>query len=225
MFQKSKYDVMESENSKNTMSLFLVVGKIYKDLKSYEEGKMDKNYFNAGFVDAIRKCLPNVKAIAHIGYENSIDLEKVNADKLYKYMQESGLSREEFTKNYVHIINTYVKVILAFAIIDKECLNVYRIVTPEVLLGLIKGEFKKVKDVIDELDVNVSSDSKILMDKLVKDDFDIKQLTKEEKILLDKEHALYMKKDILPKVTKKTEILEVVKHAKSIGKKKSVLEI
>lgn len=225
MFQKSKYDVMESENSKNTMSLFLVVGKIYKDLKSYEKGKMDKNYFNAGFVDAIRKCLPNVKAIAHIGYENSIDLEKVNADKLYKYMQENGLSREEFTKNYVHIINTYVKVILAFAIIDKECLNVYRIVTPEVLLGLVKGEFKKVKDVIDELDVNVSSDSKILMDKLVKDDFDIKQLTKEEKILLDKEHALYMKKDILPKVTKKTETLEVVKLAKSIGKKKSVLEI
>ena len=34
MFQKSKYDVMASENSMNTGSLLLLVGKIYRSFKS-----------------------------------------------------------------------------------------------------------------------------------------------------------------------------------------------
>ena len=74
MFQKSKYDVMASENAMNTGSLLLIVGKIYKNFKSYEKGKIDKDYFNAGFVQAVEKGLPNIQSIAHIGYENCRDL-------------------------------------------------------------------------------------------------------------------------------------------------------
>ena len=225
MFQKSKYDVMASENSMNTGSLLLLVGKIYRSFKSYEKGKIDKDYFNAGFVQAIGKGLPNIKAIAHIGYENSKDLENVSEESLYMYMENNGLSKDEFIRNYDHITSTYIKVIMAFSIIERENLNVYRIISPEVLLGIVKGEFKAVKEVIDNLDVNISDDSKSLMDKLVKDDFSIRDLNKNEKDILDKEHDEFMKKHINSRITKASTQDEVLKHAKSIGKKKSVLEI
>lgn len=225
MFQKSKYDVMASENSMNTGSLLLLVGKIYRSFKSYEKGKIDKDYFNAGFVQAIGKGLPNIKAIAHIGYENSKDLENVSEESLYMYMEKNGLSKDEFIRNYDHITSTYIKVIMAFSIIERENLNVYRIISPEVLLGIVKGEFKAVKEVIDNLDVNISDDSRSLMDKLVKDDFSIRDLNKNEKDILDKEHDEFMIKHINSRITKASTQDEVLKHAKSIGKKKSVLEI
>ena len=225
MFQMSKYDVMASENAMNTGSLLLLVGKIYKSFKSYEKGKIDKDYFNSGFVQAIGKGLPNIKSIAHIGYENCKDLENVSEESLYMYMENNGLSKEEFDRNYDHIISTYIKVILAFFIIDRENLNVYHIISPKVLLGIVKGEFKGVKAVIDELDVNISDSSRSLMDKLVKDDFSIKDLNDEEKTILDKEHNEYMVKHINSRITKASTQDEVLKHAKSIGKKKSVLEI
>ena len=180
---------------------------------------------NAGFVQAIGKGLPNIKAIAHIGYENSKDLENVSEESLYMYMEKNGLSKEEFIRNYVHNTSTYIKIIMAFSIIDKENLNVYRIISPEVLLGIVKGEFKAVKDVIDELGVDISSDSKSLMDKLVRDDFSIKDLDSKEKEILDKDHEVFMIKHINSRITKSTTEDEVLKHAKSIGKKKSVLEI
>lgn len=225
MFQKSKYDVMASENAMNTGSLLLIVGKIYRNFKSYEKGKIDKDYFNAGFVQAVEKGLPNIQSIAHIGYENCRDLENVSEKSLYMYMENNGLSKEEFNRNYDHIISTYIKVILAFSIIDRENLNVYRIISPEVLLGIVKGEFKGVKAVIDELDVDISDSSRSLMDKLVKDDFSIRDLNDEEKDILDREHNEYMVKHINSRITKSSTQDEVLKHAKSIGKKKSVLEI
>ena len=49
MFSKSKYDVMESINTKSSMNLLFLVGKVAKDLKLYENKKISKLEFSNRF--------------------------------------------------------------------------------------------------------------------------------------------------------------------------------
>lgn len=225
MFKKSKYDVMEKETFSNSMNLLVLVGKVSKDLKSFENGKMAKGDFDNNFKQAISKGLPTIKSMAHIGYENSKDIADVDNGTLVLYMKQSGLSREDFYNNYYERVYNYIKMILAFTIIDREGLDVYRIINPSIVFALVKGEFEKVRDSINGLGVKLSSDSALLMDKLVNKDFDIKDLSDKEKNLLDKEHEKYMIKHIYPHVDTPSTKEEVLKFAKSLGKKKSTFEL
>lgn len=225
MFSKSKYDVMESINVKSSMNLLFLVGKISKDLKQYENKKISKEEFNLRFQEVISKGIPSIKAICHIGYENSKDLVNVSEKELVSYLKREGLSLEEFRSNYMKMINTYVKVLLAFNIINKENIDIYKVMTPEVMLSLVKGDFSKLKSVIDELGVDISSENKGLIDRLVKDSFDISMLDNKEIKALESVHSKYMDTYVYSKVNAKEAKLEVLKYAKSLGKKKSVLEI
>lgn len=225
MFYRSKYDIIEKESFSCSMNLLFLAGKIAKDMKALEKGKIDKGTFNDNFNMTIEKGIPSIKTIAHIGYENSKDLSKVKKDILKDYILKEGLTLDEFKSNYNRLVNTYVKIILAFGIIERENLSVYKVITPEVLLGLIKGDFSLIKETINSLSTNVSDESKILMDKLVDKKTKIDDLSQEEKKVLNSAHNRFMREKITPYVKKESSMQEVLKFSKYLGKKKSVLEL
>lgn len=227
MFKKGKYDVMEKETFSNSMNLLVLVGKVTKDLNAFDTGKMSKVDFDDSFKQAIGKGLPRIKSMAHIGYENSKDIANIDNDVLVAYMKQAGLSHDDFYNNYYGKINTYVKMILAFNIIDREGLDVYKIITPSIVFALIKGEFENVSNAIDGLGVNLSDDSVILMNKLVDKNFSIKDLNTKEKDILDSEHEKYMKKYIYPcvNIISGRDNGEALRFAKSLGKKKTTFEL
>lgn len=225
MFYKSKYDIIEKESFTSSMNLLFLAGKIAKDMKALEAGKISKHDFNNSFFESVNKGVPSIESIAHIGYENSLDIAKLNKKAIQLYMQKDGLTIEEFKTNYDRMINTYVKIILAFGIIERENLSVYKVVTPEVLLGLIKGDFSLIKDTINSLGTNVREESKALMDKLVDKKSKIADLSEEEKKFLTSEHNKFMKSKVLPYIKKDSTDAEVLKFSKYLGKKKSVLEL
>ena len=225
MFYKSKYDVIEKESFTSSMNLLFLAGKIAKDMKVFKSGKMDENTFRSSFNSAIDKGIPSIKTIAHIGYENSKDVSKVKKEVLYSYMDKEGINRESFRYNYNRMIDTYIKIILAFGIIEKENLDVYKIVTPEVLLELIKGDFSLVKESVNKSGLKVSIESQNLMDKLVNKGTTYSDFSTDERKFLFELHNNYMKENILPKVKKESTEEQVLKFSKSLGKKKSVLEL
>ena len=225
MFYKSKYDIIEKESFTSSMNLLFLAGKIAKDMKALKAGKISKPDFDNSFFESVSKGVPSIETIAHIGYENSLDIAKVNKKAIQLYMQKEGLTLEEFQTNYNRMINTYVKIILAFGIIEKENLSVYKVVTPEVLLGLIKGDFSLIKDIINGLGTDVSEESKALMDKLVDTKSKIENLSEEEKKFLTSEHDKFMRKKVLPYIKKDSTDSDVLKFSKSLGNKKSVLEL
>ena len=225
MFKKSKYDVMEKETFSNSMNLLILVGKVSKDLKALENGKISETDFDGNFKQAISNGLPTIKSMAHIGYENSKDIDSIDNRVLVTYIKKSGQNYEEFLNNYYERVNSYIKMILAFNIIDKEGLDVYKIITPGVIFFLIKGEFEKVRDAINSLGVKLSDDSVILMDKLVDKDFNIKDLSAKEKDILDVEHEKYMKMHIYPRVNTTGSREDTLKYAKSLGKKRTTFEL
>lgn len=224
MFQKNKYDVMESETKKHTFNILLLVGRIAKDFKAYEKKK--DNSFNDKLADVIGKGLPSIKALAHIGYENSVDLANINKEELEVYLRENNLSFENFNRNYKRIINNYVKAILGFMIVESEKIELVKIVTPEILLGLVDGDLSKLKSLLVELNIELSTSNKDLLDKLIMPNFSISYLNDSQKALLDRCHFEYMKKNIYSKVdTNVKDDKKIMKYAKGIGKKKSTLEI
>ena len=225
MFYKSKYDVIEKESFTSSMNLLFLAGKIAKDMKAYKAGKMDEKAFESSFNSAIDKGIPSIKTIAHVGYENSKDISKIKKEVLYSYMAQGGISAERFRYNYNRMIDTYIKIILAFGILEKENLDVYKIVTPEVLLGLIKSDFSLVKEAVDKSGSKISVESKTLMDKLVAKGTTYSDFSVDERKFLSELHNNYMKENILPKVTKESTEEQVLKFSKSLGKKKSVLEL
>ena len=222
---KSKYDVMGSLNRKSSMNLVFLVAKVVKDLKQYEKRKITKDELNSRFRVVVDKGIPSIKAIANIGYENSKDLLEVDNQELVTYLKKENLSLNEFKKNYMMMINTYVKILLAFGIIEIEKIDIHKIMTPDVMMSLINGDFSKLKIVIDELGINISTSNKSLIDKLIEKDFDFKNLEVKEKELLDNIHSKYMESNVYCDVSVKEDKTEVLKYAKSLGKKKSVLEI
>lgn len=225
MFSKSKYDVMESISSKSTMSLLFLVGKVAKDLKLYENKKISKVEFENRFNNNLSSGLPNIKAICHIGYENSKDIVDVSEEELYRYMKKEGLTKDQFNANYMMMINTYVRVILAFDIMDKENIDVFSVMSPGVLLGLVKGDFSKLRDKVEEVGVNLSKDNQVLIDKLVSKDFDVSMLTNVEMKELERVHSKYMDRNVNGKVTDSYDKTKALRFAKSLGKKKSVFEL
>lgn len=225
MFSKSKYDVMESINTKSSMSLLLLVGKVYKDLKLYENKKISKQEFDIRFKNNVTSGIPSIKAICHIGYENSKDIENVSEEELYRYMKSEGLTRAEFDSNYMMMINTYVRILLSFNIIDEEKIDIYSIMTPNVLLGLVKGDFSKLKEIIDSVGVSLNHNNKVLFDKLVRKDFDVSMLSSMDIEKLERVHSQYMNKNVNNKVTGTYDKTKTLKYAKSLGKKKSVFEL
>lgn len=225
MFLKSKYDVMESISSKSTVGLLFLVGKVAKDLKLYENKKISKVEFENRFNNNLSSGLPNIKAICHIGYENSKDIVEVSEEELYRYMKKEGLTKEQFNANYMMMINTYVRVILAFNVMDKEGIDVYSVMSPGVLLSIVKGDFSKLRDKVEEVGVNLSHENQVLIDKLVSKDFDVSMLTNAEMKELEKVHSKYMDRNVNGKVTDSYDKTKALRFAKSLGKKKSVFEL
>ena len=224
MAQKSKYDVMESETRKHSLNILLLVGRIVKDYKTYEKSKNDS--FKEKLADVISKGLPSIKALAHIGYENSIDLANIDKNELKIYLMENNLDLDMFNKNYKRITNNYVKVILGFMIVESEKIDIINIVTPDILLGFVDGDLSKLKDLLSELNIDLSLDNAKLLDKVVDPGFTIDKLDSKQKALLNKAHDKYMELLIYSKVNKNiNDDKKVLKYAKNIGKKKSTLEI
>jgi len=223
MFRRNKYDVMESETVKNTMNLVILVGKLSKDFLYYEKKKVMTKEFEDKFSDAVKKGVPYIRALANIGYENSIDLAGVDRYELFRYMNNNGINSNDFDINYNNAVNTYAKILFGIAIAEKENINITKVITPDTLLGLIKGDFTQLRDTLSESNVHFGSNISELVDKLSKDDFDISNITDDERSLLDEVHNDYMNREIYSKVNKSV-ITEdqIIKYAKTLGKKKSI---
>ena len=225
MFSKSKYDVMESINTKSSMNLLFLVGKVAKDLKLYENKKISNLEFSNRFNKNVTSGIPCIKAICHVGYENSKDMLSISDVELDKYLKSEGLSLKQFYSNYRMMINTYVRVLMAFNVIEEEKIDIYSIMTPDMLINLMKGDFSGLKDIIEKTGVNLKKENKDLIDRLVKKDFDITMLNKEEISSLEKIHFQYMEMNVNGKVNVDSDKSKVLKYAKSLGKKKSVFEL
>ena len=112
-----------------------------------------------------------------------------------------------------------------YALIDKEGIVVYSVMSPGVLLGLVNGDFSKLRDKVEEVGVDLSKDNQVLIDKLVSKDFDVSMLTNVEMKELERVHSKYMDRNVNGKVTVDSDKSKVLKYAKSLGKKKSVFEL
>ena len=107
MFSKNKYDVMEGINTKSSVSLLFIVGKVYKDLKLYENKKISKAVFEDRFRDALSQGVPSIKAICHVGYENSKDIKSVSEEELYSYIKKSiNLTKSLFVNKNLRYLNS-----------------------------------------------------------------------------------------------------------------------
>ncbi len=222
--EKSKYDVMEEEQRRSAMLLLMIVGRAYTSYQKLKKNKIDRSRFDDTFYTTLDRGLPHVKMMAHIGYENSIDLEKVDKEVLYKYMKDNGLEKEEFIRNYRNNINTYAKIILAFDIIEEENINIYRVLNLENLRGLLKGNLSGIKNILVESGYKLEDSNKSLLDKIIKEDFDLNELDTLEKSRLNKNHYDFMSTNIKG-ISKKSTYKQVYVFAKKIGSKKSVVDL
>lgn len=222
--EKSKYDLMEEESRRSTMLLLMIVGKAYASYQKLKKNKIDRDRFNDTFYSTVDKGLPHVKMMAHIGYENSLDLEKVDKEVLYKYMIDNGLKREEFIKNYKNNINTYAKIILAFDIIEEENINIYKVLNLENLRGLIKGNLSGINNILIENGYRLEDKNRTLLDKIISDNFDLNDLDDSEKARLNSNHREFMNQNIKG-MSKKSTYNQVYGFAKKLGSKKSVVDL
>ena len=222
--EKSKYDLMEEESRRSTMLLLMIVGKAYASYQKLKKNKIDRDRFNDTFYSTVDKGLPHVKMMAHIGYENSLDLEKVDKEVLYKYMIDNGLKREEFIKNYKNNINTYAKIILAFDIIEEENINIYKVLNLENLRGLIKGNLSGINNILIENGYRLEDKNRTLLDKIISDNFDLNDLDDSEKARLNSNHREFMNQNIKG-MSKKSTYNQVCGFAKKLGSKKSVVDL
>ena len=109
MLKKTKYDILYKEAkaaNKGTLKLIISAISVSVKLESDEYSEEEKELLLG---DLLRKCLPLVKIISHIGYENSKDLKNLNENSLNDYLESKNISKEEFLKRIINKCNEYKK--------------------------------------------------------------------------------------------------------------------
>lgn len=219
MLKKGKYNIMSKAlkgTYKNTISMIF---KIYSIQSKYENKKIDSDSFDFEMAKIINEMYPTALAVAHIGYENNKDLQKIDKTKLYSYLESKKIGAAEFSHNYARRLTTSIKILLFFAILDKENISLPNLNDPELAVKLLEGQG------IDELYESVfdqSLECQNMIFNVFSDDFNINDLTIEQKSLLDSYHENYMNKNIYPKVTDhQLKEKTIMGFAKSLGKPKT----
>ena len=165
------------------------------------------------------ELVPYIKNIAHTGYETFNDLEKMDSAEFVKFIHENGESVEEFKNNYLNTLSNYVRILLLLAVHDRDSVE-FDSSSKQFLLRIFGFKLSETA-VLNNVDKFADS-SRCVLDRILDDNFDIRNMSDDEKILLDNYHNKYMEERIYPGIDILTESNErVMKEARSLARKRS----
>ena len=222
MVKKSKYEVMEEEESILSLSIFFynkVLLKLAEDYDENGEYEFDSiEAFERATCDITRKMFPHLKMMSHLGYENARDLFSVDLRDLKNYFSSKEVSFREFERNYSKVLNRYAKNLFVFLIIEEEGIDIANINKPMALVQLMKGNTSPILEMMNSNLIKLKQENQEVVDMMVSDDFNIGALSSEQILRLNNYHDKFMNEKIYPRVNdEKVSEDSVVKQAKRIG--------
>jgi len=219
MSKKTKYSIMSKELKGTYKSTISMVFKLLSINNKLKNKKINDDVFSFEMLNIVSQALPTVLTLAHMGYENNKDLQNIDKIKLFSYLETKKINPAEFSYNYSKNITLYIKFLLLFAILEKENISFPNIKDPELAIKLLEGQ--GIEELFEEACNQLSPESEDMLDDAFADDFNINDLSEEQKALIDSYHEKYMNKNIYPRVTKDTSKEQtVMKLAKAFGKPK-----
>lgn len=211
MFSKSKYDIMKKEMKGTTRSVISFTVKMLSLNRKAKKGKISDEQTRVDGVTLLEDLFPIMKKALHICYENSKDIETVGMEKVLSYIQDKGINPTQFAYNYNQQRKTTIKGLMAFAVLDRDNIQISSFKDPKTALKILNGD--GFEDIIE--DVRVSYDTMSTIKNITKEDFEVSDLSKEENQLLENYHNRYMTQNIYPRVTKKVtperQVMEMAK--------------
>ena len=219
MSKKTKYDIMSKELKGTYKSAISMVFKLLSINSKLKNKKINDDVFSFEMLNILSQAFPTLLTVSHIGYENNKDLQKVDKTKLFSYLETKKINPAEFSYNYSKSMTSYIKFLLLFAILEKENVSLPDIKDPELAIKLLEGQ--GIDELFEETCDQLSSESEDMLYDVFAEDFNINDLSEEQKALLDSYHEKYMNKNIYPRVTKDIpKEKTVMKLANAIGKPK-----
>lgn len=218
MFKKSKYDIMNKEMKRTTLSIMELLIKVSKLDRKVKKGKMSEEQKDVEMGTALLDILPLIKKGCHVLYENNMDLESIDKEHLLQYIEEKGINCIQFSYNYAKIKKSTTQVLMLFALLDKDNIQLSNFDNPEVALKLLDGESSD--DILDDVCDKLSDKSADMLSNILDDDFELNDLSEDDVQFLRNYHNRYMAQNIYPKVTKQVTEDEIFKMAKTLGRRK-----
>ena len=211
--EKNKYDILSKKVKKEFKGVLPSLVKMLFVARKIETNRISDEKIEYELSKAISKALPAIKTTTHLGYETAKDVSNLDKETLARYIEESGLTLSEFSENYHENVNGIVKLLLAFAVFDKENINFPSLKDPKTAIELISGE--SYLDIFSNDFDSMSEESEEMIERAFDKELSYKDLTEEEIRLMEEYHNRYMNEYIYPSVgmeeTPEEKMKEIVK--------------
>lgn len=218
MKKKNKYDILGKILKKEIKPMLKGYVSLGKIAIKKARGKITDDVVGVECLRNLESLIPYIEVCANIFYENREDLKNIDEKKLYKYVEQKGLSSLQFKYNYKKTEDSYNAFLILFAIMEKN--NIKLEVPSDTSLALQSSDpFEMICENISD---KLSSEENDLISDLVCDDLKIEfsDIDDETLAMIDEYHKSYMEKNVYPKVTNPNYTDEdILKIAKSFGKR------
>ena len=221
MLKKSKYDIMKKQLKGATMYILSLLPKVYSLQKKYNEDKLTEEQLNEELVLIAGNILPIMINGSHAAYENSKDIENIDAQKLLDKAKKKGISERSFATAYHNNKKQSVKILMSLALLDKENVELPDFKDPVTAMSIINGGMSGgLEDIFDSVVDQLSDETFNKINNIFSGYFELGDLTVEDLLLLDNYHQKYMEKVINPYINKDISEKEIINSAVSYGKPK-----
>ena len=218
MVDRSKYDIMESEEKTSSMAVVDLLVYIHSLIKKLENDEITSYECDEEIKTLISNACFNFKLIAHLGYENAKDLFRVDMKSISSSVRSDGITVSSFATNYEKVINRYAKTLLIFCVLDEEEIDVKDICDISTFNSLINGNTIELLEYFNHNDIILSNDNKELLTRFNEDNFVVSSLSSSQIKRLNDYHDSFVRRYIYPKITcDKDEKGRVLMQAKRIS--------
>ena len=223
MFKKkktnNKYDVISKLTKKDSRGLVKSTIKLLFVFIRDRNKRITEEQAENKCLEYLSKYIPAIKDMAHLGYESYKDIGNLTNEEIFDYISKCGMDYEEFLQNYSSNVNSFMKLILFFAILEQN----------DIKLSTISNPMKVINNVSQENYIEILADS---FDSLNDDEIekicnifnkDTKYVifTEDDKKIIDEYHNRYMQEYVYPNVKDVAEKEKVLEIAKTLGKKRN----